>query len=407
MPVHSRQVAYMWMPYFGTLVARGAGRLTGKRPLVLLDAQGRVLCADAGAAQAGVAAGMSERQAVARCPHARFDLAARYPIPEAQEALWTQIRRFTDCWQPDGLGNAYLDADGVGAGDTLLSWCQELAEVARQRGWEPALGATGSKFGASVAGRIAGKNTALLLVAPAQRAFLAPQPATLLPLDDDALLQLHHLGIRTLGQFAQLPASGVLARFGQAGRTAQRWAQGSDDRPIVSPWEAPEVSARLEFETPLADRERLHAALAQRAARLLASVRGQLQVVGSLRLIVTRADRRVVVASHTFPQPTAAEGPILQGILALLEKIAWEGQPAAEMNLILGDICDAPVRQLSLFDVGFLSGEEKGDTSRAILKATLEQLAARFGPDAFRMAVLNEPDHPLPERRSSWQRFDG
>ena len=229
----SSQIAYLWMPYFGTMVARQASGAPDDRPLVLLDEQGRVFSADAQATQAGVAASMSERQATARCPYALFDAAARYPVIEAQERLRQQIEQFTDRWQADGAGSAYLEASDVGAEDALLRWCQALANSIRRMGWTPALGATGSKFGASVAGRKAGKNTALLLGLPAQRAFLASQPTVFLPLDADALIRLRHLGIRSLGQYAQLPASGVLARFGQAGRTAQRWAQGLDDRPVV------------------------------------------------------------------------------------------------------------------------------------------------------------------------------
>jgi protein ImuB len=150
-----------------------------------------------------------------------------------------------------------------------------------------------------------------LLMAPAaQRAFLAGQPVANLPLDVDAVTQLRHLGIRTLGQYTRLPTTGVLARFGQAGRTAQRWAQGLDDRPVVPPWECPEVSARIEFESPLADRERLLAALARRADQLLLPLRDRLQAIARIFLHVTCADGRTFPVTHTFPLPTAAVEPV-------------------------------------------------------------------------------------------------
>jgi nucleotidyltransferase/DNA polymerase involved in DNA repair len=249
------------LPYFGAAIARRAGGISDERPLALLDEEGSVLAADARATRAGILPGLSERQAVARCPHAVFHPAARYPLGEAQAALWQQVGLYTDRWQVDGLGNAYLDAWPAGPNEKLLEWCQALADAVRGLGWEPALGATGSKFGATVAGRVAEEKTVLLVPPLAQRDFLASRPAAFLPLDADALLQLRHLGIRTLGQFASLPAMGVLARFGAEGRTAQRWALGLDDRPIIPAWEAPEMIARLEFEPPLAERDRLLAAL--------------------------------------------------------------------------------------------------------------------------------------------------
>ena len=232
---------------------------------------------------------------------------------------------------------------------------------------------------------------------------------TFLPLDPDALTQLRHLGIRTLGQFARLPAAGVLTRFGTAGRTAQHWAQGQDDRPVVPPWEAPEASAQLEFETPLADRERLLSALMRSAERLLTPLSERFQAVGRITLAVTRADRRIIPVGHTFSQPTAALGSVRLGLEAALARVCWEGQPAVSVALTFGGISDAPVRQLTLLDPAAPFGEETDAIadSRLQLKATLDRLAARFGSEAFRIASLTDPDNLLPERRASWRSFDG
>ena len=397
-----RRIAFLRTPHFGTDVARRAEPRRTDGPLVLLDAHGRVLAADALAARAGVALGMSERQAAAHCPAAALLPAARFPLWEAQEQFLDRIKNYTDRWQPDGLGRVYLDATTATppghparVEGELLKWCQAVAADVRSLGWQPALGATGSKFGASVAGQVASQNAALLLIPAAQRAFLADQSTTTLPLDADALTQLRHLGIRTLGQYARLPVTGVLARFGPAGRTAQRWAQGLDDRPVLPPWESAEVSARIEFETPLADRERLLAALLQRADRLLVPLRDRLQAVARILLAITRADGRTIPVSHTFPLPTAAAEPVRLALVSLLDHMTWDGQGAAEITLTLAGITDAPAQQLTLFD--------PQDDDRARLSALLDRLAARFGADAFRLASLADPDHLLLERRAAFQ----
>jgi protein ImuB len=254
-----------------------------------------------------------------------------------------------------------------------------------------------------VAGQIAGQNAALLLIELAQRDFLAGQPAATLPLDADALTQLRHLGIRTLGQYTRLPAAGVLARFGQAGRTAQRWAQGLDDRPVTPPWESPEVTVRIEFETPEVDRERLLAALSHRADRLLDPLRDRLQAIARMLLTITRADGRTLPVTHTFPQPTAAAGSVRLALADLLARMPWEGQGATEITLTLAGITDAPSQQLTLF-------ADATDNTRTRLTATLDRLAARFGADAFRLASLTDPDNLLLERRAAylpWQPWHG
>lgn len=392
-------IAYLWAPYLGVTVARRAEPELAGRPLALLDDGGRVLAADALALQAGIGAGLTERQAAARCPAAALLPAARFPLWEAQEAFLGRIKDATDRWQPDGLGRVYLQAPFAAqegrAAEELVGWCQAVAGAVRALGWQPALGATGSKFGASVAGQVAWENAALLLAPVAQRDFLAGQPVATLPLDADALLQLRHLGIRTLGQYTRLPAAGVLTRFGPAGRTAQRWAQGLDDRPVVPPWESPEVAARLEFETPLADGEILLAALLRRAERLLGPLRDRLQTIGRLELRITRADGRMLPLAHVFPQPTAAAEPVRLALAGLLARAPWDGQGAAEITLTLAGITDTPGQQLALF-------ADAADDNRARLTATLDRLAARFGADAFRLASLADPDNLLFERRAAF-----
>jgi nucleotidyltransferase/DNA polymerase involved in DNA repair len=292
------------------------------------------------------------------------------------------------------MGALYLDITGLRS--NLVDWCQELAHAVNAVAYTPVIGLTNCKFGASVAAQVAVPAYALVLDSVAQRAFLAQQKITLLPLESDILLQLRHLGIRTLGQYARLPASAVLTRWGQAGRTAQQWAQGNDDRPVLLPFEQPQVAARIEFDGVLSDRDILLAALSRKAEELLAPLAAQFQAVGKLGLTITRGDRRVISVAHTFPLPTAAGNSIKLALSAQLDQIAWDGEGAADASLSLSQITDAPTPQLTLFDA---------PTPRETLAKTLAALSARFGPDAFHMASLTEPDHPLPERRASWQEF--
>lgn len=391
----ARSIAYLHTPHFAAALAQQAEPALAGRPFVLLDEQGRVLAADALAGGTGIGPGLSERQAVARCPAARVRPAARYPIFESQARLLERIAQYADRWQAAGLGCAYLDTEGIG-GD-LADWCQALGAEVQRFGVAPALGLTGSKFGAQVAGQLAGADTLIWVPADLQHAFLADRPADLLPLDADALRHLQHLGIRTLGQYAGLPPAGVLARFGPAGRTAQAWARGADDRPVLPPDRLPAVAARVEFDAPVADREILLAALMRRAARLLAPLQEQLQAVGRLGLVVTRGDGRLVPVSHVFPLPTAAAPAIRAALAAALDRVTWDGEGAAEATLTLADITDAPAGQLALFAAA---------TPREELAATLARLAARYGPAAFRLATLTDPAHPFPERRATWRTFD-
>ena len=393
-----RRIAFLWTPHFGTAVARRAEPQLAGGPLVLLDAHGRVLAADTSAARAGVALGLTERQAAADCPTPHY-CPPPLPIWEAQEQFLTRIKGYTDRWQPDGLGRVYLDATTAAppghparVEGELLKWCQALAADVRSLGWQPALGATGSKFGASVAGQVASQTPRCCWSPGAARlpgrsvnrgATAGHRRAT----------QLRHLGIRTLGQYAHLPATGVLARFGPAGRTAQRWAQGSTTGRCSRRGKAPRSqhasSSRRPWRTASACWLRWY------SGRIgCVPLRDRLQAVARLLLAITRRwphnpGQPHLLAAHRRGRAGAPGTGGPPGSDAV-----GRARPA-EIILTLAGITDAPAQQLTLFD--------PQDDDRARLSALLERLAALFGADAFRLASLTDPDHLLLERRAAFQ----
>ena len=127
-------------------------------------------------------------------------------------------------------------------------------------------------------------------MAPGQaRAFLAPFPVGVLdgPGAADLAALLPRLGIRTLGEFASLPAADVVNRFGAPGVIAHRLARGLDPRPLAPCPPSADLSVSAEFDPPARQAEPVvfaAKALAERmhdglAARGLACVRVRVQAV--------------------------------------------------------------------------------------------------------------------------------
>jgi len=91
-----------------------------------------------------------------------------------------------------------------------------------------------------------------VLVPPGRTpAFLADHPVGVLGRPDLADL-LKRLGLRTLGEFAGLPAAAVLARFGPDGAVAHRLARGLDERPVAPSRPPPELAVVAHLDPPLA-----------------------------------------------------------------------------------------------------------------------------------------------------------
>lgn len=394
-PALVQRIAYLDAADLGAMLVLCREPDLAAQPLALLDGRGQVLAVNDRGAAAGIAIGQGERQAAARAPRLVTRPADRYPLWETQAALLAAVARYAGRWQPVGLGAAYLDLAGI-AGD-LTSWSQALSADVGKLGLSCGLGLASGKFSAQIAGQTTPHTVRLLAEPAAERAFVEPQPVTWLPLGADALRHLLHLGVRTLGAYGRLPPAGVLARFGAVGATAQRWAQGHDDRPVLLPAELPHVALRVEFDAPVADREILLASLLRQAAPRLAQLQARCQAIGRLTLMITRGDGRLLSNQHTFPRPTAALAPIRATLDALLERTTWRDAGASDSTLTLAEITDAPAPQLTLW--------AEATNPRAALTALVSQLAPRFGPQTFQMAALVAPSHPLPERRACWQAF--
>ena len=157
---------------------------------------------------------------------------------------------------------------------------------------------------------------AALIVVPGETpAFLASQPVG--SLEDPELADLlPRLGIRTLGEFAMLPAIEAGNRFGAQGALAHRLARGLDPRPLVPRPPSADLSVSIEFDPPAelsepvvfaakALAEQMHAGL---AARGLACVRVQAQVTCADGQEITRLWRH--------------DG--LLSALAVAERVRWQ-----------------------------------------------------------------------------------
>jgi protein ImuB len=156
-------------------------------------------------------------------------------------------------------------------------------------GLEPRIGVADGLFAARLAARAARDDTGrpVLVIPPGRTAeFLARQPVSVLA-GQDLVGLLTRLGLRTLGDLAALPAGDVASRFGAAGETVHRLAQGLGSRPLAVRPPAEDLSVTQEFDPPepLAEpvvfaakalAERMHEGL---AAHGLACVRVQVQAV--------------------------------------------------------------------------------------------------------------------------------
>jgi protein ImuB len=206
---------------------------------------------------------------------------------------------------------------------------RKAADAVCLLGYDCGVGIADGMFAALLASRDSEREQPPVTIVPpgGTPAFLAPRAVTVLGEPDLADL-LVRLGIRTLGEFAAVPAAEAGNRFGAQGLLAHRLARGLDPRPLATRPPAADLAVQIEFDPPAEQSERVvftaKALASQMHARLAASglacVRVQIQV---------RCDNGEEISRLWRHDGLLSE-------LAVAERVRWQldgwrpGVPAAE-----------------------------------------------------------------------------
>jgi protein ImuB len=230
-----------------------------------------------------------------------------------------------------------------------------------------------------------------LIVKPGnERRFLRDLPISLLPISEEMGRRLSLLGIKTMGEFASLPAQAVVAQFGREGRLAHRLACGKDERKVI-PWQkALSLEASQEFDSPLENTDILLEKAKELAGslieQLLACFRMCQRVIVTLRFDNGQSRER----SFAFHEPTSSKRKIESNIAQLLESFEYRCGVSG-LSISLRGIRPENGRQLHLL---IYTGGMNGH-----LDQVLKGLVFKYGSDRFRQALLADRQDPLPENR--------
>jgi protein ImuB len=410
----SVMVVCVLLSRFSLVAALGDRRELLAGPIALAPEAGRqqmVGEVSAAAEAYGVVAGMRVGEALARCPEIRLVP----PDPEGVRAQWRevleQLERIGANVESDRAGEAYFDADGLhgihgGDLDGVLTATRRVLERPGAR-----VGAAPSRFAARAAalavrprrrgsatgpgvpfGAVA-SGSAVVVLAGAVRAFLAPLPVALLrarPELEELPETFERLGVRTLGELAALPPSAMAERFGHAGVLALDLAQGRDTRleprkppePVVERLALPEAASGMQLERALELLIARVLARPERRGRALRSLSIAARFVagGTWRTRVTLRS-----ASADPARLRVSLAPRLAELPAPAESIALEvdafGPPAHDQGRLVEDRSPAGVR-------------------RAKIAEAVRQARQAAGADAALRVMDLDPNSRVPERRA-------
>jgi len=370
---------------------------------------GIVLDADPAARALGVRRGIPLGSAHRLAPEATF----LDPDPEADRAAAETAFERLAAFSPAVAGTSEPSEAAYGLLEAQIDgleglWGPEPVLAGRVGGaleplvaGPPRAGIAGTRFAAMVAAAAAKPGALVGVPVAAEAAFLGPLPSGLLTADPDIRARLGRFGLRRIGQVAALPASALVARFGEEGSRIGARARGEETDPF-RPRRAPErLVLGLPIEPAVIEIESVRFVLRRIATALGASLatRGLAATQGRLRLELDLAFARAGTASELvvegrFPEPTSDPEAIERLLLARLERVPPPA-PVARLELELSGASPSTGQQLPLFVPQALRG--------ARLAWQLARLALTYGDDRVRRVAITDPEAPLPEARWTWE----
>jgi protein ImuB len=362
----------------------------------------------------GLHPGMRLGEALARCP--RLTLIPPDPagVADSWERMLVRLESIGAAVEPERPGLVCFDARGLlrlqGGIDGVLASARRALRFPARYGVAP------SRF-AAVAAATRARTRRPEIVSTAgggligrdrddggagrarARAYLTSLPVALLRARaslEDLPVALERLGIKTLGELAELPAAVLADRFGKAGLLAHELANGGDSdlspRPasefLREALELPEAASGLQLERGLGLLIDRLLARRERRGRTLRAV-----VISAVLVERGGTWREQVVFREALADPVRMR-------LALAPRLALMPAPAEVLRLAVERFGPLASDQRALLD-------DPAAARAARLREAIRQARAAAGPDAAMRVLEVDPDSRFPERRAVLAPFEG
>jgi DNA polymerase IV len=282
--------------------------LVGRPVVVGAGGRGVVLSATYEARAFGVHSAMPVGRARRLCPHATFLAPDFQAYARASKAVMAIFRDITPVVEPLSLDEAFLDVGGAirrlgrptGIGELIR------ARVSDEQRITCSVGIASNKFVAKLASTTAKPDGLLVVPRDGVIEFLHPLPVgALWGVGEKTAQQLGRLGLRTVGDLAQMPVGTLERALGPAaGRHLAALAWGRDARTVVPDESDKSVGAEETFGADVDD----HVVVRREMLRLSQRVAARLRSGGwrgrTVSIKVRFADFTTITRSRTVRDPT-------------------------------------------------------------------------------------------------------
>lgn len=349
----------------------------------------------------------NERGVVASCSYAARMLGVRSAMPmsraiqlcrnliivpsrhdlysEVSGQVMERFRNLTGLVEQISIDEAFLDISDMTQHKPAAKIALELqAEIKNELHLPSSIGIASNKLVAKIAtevGKKAGKKKneppfGLTIVPAGEEAkFLNPLPADMLwGVGPKTSARLTELGIHTIGDIARWPEKELISLFGENGRDLWQHANGIDNRPVTTDSETKSISQEITYNVDVRDEKTLEKTLREQAREVARQLRRSELAGKTVKLKLRWSDFTTLTRQTTLPTSTDNEDEIFHAAVKLMKTVRKQNQPVRLIGVGVSGI-GAPIRQLSLWDVG-------SEKSRR-LQEVMDALQEKYGKDVI------------------------
>ncbi|GAT13619.1 nucleotidyltransferase/DNA polymerase involved in DNA repair [Mycolicibacterium thermoresistibile] len=391
------RVLAIWCMDWPAVAAATAAGLPATAPVAVTLAN-RVVACSAAARMAGVRRGLRRREAQARCP--ALHVVTADPARDARhfESVTVAVDDLVPRAEVLRPGLLVLPVRGAaryfGSEQTVA---ERLVDAVAAAGAECQVGVADqlpTAVFAARAGRIVEPGRDAQFLAPLSVRQLATEPGLTGPGREELVDLLWRIGIRTIGQFAELTRSDVATRFGADAVVAHRIARGEPARGPAGREPSPDLDAVLDCDPPI---DRIDAAAF--AGRSLAGVLHRSLAdagVGCTRLAI----HAVTANGEELHRVWRCAEPLTEDATA--DRVRWQLDGWLNRR-DLNSRPTAPITVLRLHPVEVVSAEALqlplwggiGEEDRMRARRALVRVQGLLGPEAVQVPVLSGGRGPV------------
>jgi len=354
---------------------RGKPLVVGGSP----DSRGVISAASYEARRYGVHSAMPAARAVKLLPPDAIWARGSYErYGEMSRAVFEILERQSPHVQAASIDEAYLDVSPGATGEDPVEVARRIQHEVDGLGITCSIGVAATKTVAKIASDH-DKPHGITIVRPGEEAaFLSPLPVRAMPgIGGKTAERLEALGIRTLGQLAELDDVTALHVLGSYGVSLVRRAGGQDTSEVHGRERAKSLSKERTFGKDVAEASEAEDALRRLAEEVGVRLRRKGMAGRTVTVKLRYADFTTRTVQRTLPHPTDLESEFFPVARELLYSVWSPGTGLRLLGVGLSGF-DPDAEQLGLFAPPSPVDEAR---QRALAEG-LDKVRERFGTDA-------------------------